>query len=276
MKPPNLKPAPFKPTKLEANDLSGHRRCFPTARSMGLVLCHSCGLLNPAVSHHAVADEQETPRCRRCRAPLHTRKTRSLDRTFALVLAAIILYIPANLLPMTITNSLLGSQQDTIMSGVIYFWHGGDYLVSSVIFIASVFIPMLKLLILLFLLVAVHQQASRKWHFQPVQCALLYRVVEFVGRWSMIDVFVVTLLTALVQMQSIATILAGPGAVAFGAVVVLTMLASLSFDPRIIWDNYDANQDANQNSNPAAKGLESSKKNVIGLDTSGTQPLKSN
>lgn len=240
MSNPQQKPAPFRPTRLQPVDLAGHRRCFPTAHSMGLVLCHSCGLLNPAARvHAATSEDNETPRCQRCRAPLHARKTRSLDRTFALVLAAIILYIPANLLPMTITNSLLGSQQDTIMSGVIYFWQAGDYLVSSVIFIASIFIPMLKLLILLFLLIAVHQQASRKWHFQPVQCAFLYRVVEFVGRWSMIDVFVVTLLTALVQMQSIATILAGPGAMAFGAVVVLTMLASLSFDPRIIWDNYD-------------------------------------
>lgn len=249
---------PFRPTTLQHGDLSGHRRCFPTAGSMGLILCHSCGLLNPAaqLEQDGAADD-ETPRCQRCHAPLHARKSRSLDRTWALVLAAIILYIPANLLPMTITNSLLGSQRDTIMSGVIYFWHEGDYLVSSVIFAASVFIPMLKLLILLFLLIAVHQQSSRKWHFQPVQCALLYRVVEFVGRWSMIDVFVVTLLTALVQMQSIATILAGPGAVAFGAVVVLTMLASLSFDPRIIWDNYDKNQDKRQDANQSTSQGES-------------------
>ena len=248
----NGQSVPFRPTRLEHGDLSGHRRCFPTARSMGLVLCHSCGLLNPLTAVQAEAGiEAEVPRCQRCHATLHARKSSSLNRTWALVLAAIILYIPANLLPMTITNSLLGSQRDTIMSGVIYFWHEGDYLVSTVIFAASVFIPMLKLLILLFLLIAVHQQASRKWHFQPVQCALLYRVVEFVGRWSMIDVFVVTLLTALVQMQSIATILAGPGAVAFGAVVVLTMLASLSFDPRIIWDNYDQNQDKNQDKRQA-------------------------
>ena len=240
----NGQSVPFHPTRLRHADLYGHRRCFPTARSMGLLLCHSCGLLNPAGQPAAADEDADTPYCQRCHAPLHARKTRSLSRTLALLLAAIILYIPANLLPMTITNSLLGSQKDTIMSGVIYFWHEGDYLVSSVIFMASIFIPMLKLLILLFLLIAVHQQASRKWHFQPVQCALLYRVVEFVGRWSMIDVFVVTLLTALVQMQSIATILAGPGAVAFGAVVVLTMLASLSFDPRIIWDNYDATHDA--------------------------------
>lgn len=224
---------------LSADDLDkilAFRQRHPTAKSLSLLLCHSCGMVNPAP-----ASDSDDHQCRRCHAPLHLRKPGSLDRTLALVIAAIILYIPANLLPMTITDSLLGSQQDTIMSGVIYFWHSGDYLVSAVIFIASIFIPMLKLLILAFLLIAVHQQGSKKWHFRPEQCAVLYRIVEFVGRWSMIDVFVVSLLAALIQMQSIATILAGPGAVAFGAVVVLTMLASLSFDPRIIWDNYDAN-----------------------------------
>ncbi len=230
--PPMVHKAPA-PDKIDG--VSTFRQSHPTAKDLSLLLCHSCGLLNRAqfVSRHE--------HCSRCHAPLHLRKSHSLDRTLALLLAAALLYIPANLLPMTITDSLLGSQQDTIMSGVIYFWQGGDYLVSVVIFTASIFIPMLKLLILGFLLIAVHQQASAKWHFRPEQCAVLYRVVEFVGRWSMIDVFVVSLLTALIQMQSIATILAGPGAVAFGAVVVLTMLASLSFDPRIIWDNYDAN-----------------------------------
>lgn len=103
---------------------------------------------------------------------------------------------------------------------------------------ASIFIPMLKLFILYFLLLVVYIQSSAAWKFAPEQCIKLYRIVEFVGRWSMIDVFVVALLTALIQIQSLATILAGPGSIAFGAVVVLTMFASLSFDPRIIWDNF--------------------------------------
>lgn len=230
----------------QVEDVAAFRRQHPTAKDLSLLLCHRCGLLNPATEKTS-DNTQPHLHCGRCDAPLHTRKPNSLNRTFALVIAAIILYIPANLLPMTVTDSLLGSQQDTIMSGVIYFWHEGDYLVSVVIFTASIFIPMLKLLILAFLLIAVHRQRSAKWHFLPEQCAVLYRIVEFVGRWSMIDVFVVSLLTALIQMQSIATILAGPGAVAFGAVVVLTMLASLSFDPRIIWDNFDkAQQDKAQ------------------------------
>jgi paraquat-inducible protein A len=203
---------------------------LPTATDLSLIVCHSCGKLNPlSLSHHP---------CTRCQAILHQRKPSSLDRTWALMLSAMIMYIPANLLPMTITDSLFGEQQDTILSGVIYFWKSSDYLVASVIFTASILIPMLKLMILTFLLIAVHQQESNKKRWRPEQCATLYRVVEFIGRWSMIDVFVVSLLTALIQIQSLASISAGPGAVAFGAVVVLTMLASLSFDPRIIWDNY--------------------------------------
>ena len=201
-----------------------------TAKDLSLVVCHSCGLLS------ALSVQPQS--CSRCNSVLHARKPSSLERTWALMLAAAIMYIPANLLPMTTTSSLMGEQQDTIMSGVIYFWQHHDYLVAFVIFTASIFIPMLKLIILTFLLLVVRKQATDKQRWRPEQCAFLYRVVEFVGRWSMIDVFVVSLLTALIQMQALASISAGPGAVAFGAVVVLTMLASLSFDPRIIWDNY--------------------------------------
>lgn len=209
---------------------------FLRAQDRSLLHCPCCGLLNK-VTPEQLNDEKRS-RCARCLQILHRRKPKSLDRTFALMIAASILYIPANILPMTVTNSLLGEQQDTILSGVIYFWHSGDYFVASVIFTASIFIPLLKLFILLFLLIAVRVQSLHRRHFSPQHCALLYRIVEFIGKWSMIDVFVVALLTALIQIQSFATILAGPGAVAFGAVVVLTMLSALSFDPRIIWDNY--------------------------------------
>lgn len=222
------------------------------AKDAGLIQCHCCGLLNAAANKEVAEDHLH---CCRCNSRLHIRKPQSLNRTFALVIAAAILYIPANVMPMTVTDSLLGRQQDTIISGVIYFWQNGDYLVSVVIFMASIFIPILKLLILVFLLVAVSMQSSAKLHFSPEHCALLYRIVEFIGRWSMIDVFVVALLTALIQIQSLATILAGPGAVAFGAVVVLTMFASMSFDPRIIWDNYFK---ANAVHDPQAEHLKTS------------------
>ncbi|MEI1680099.1 paraquat-inducible protein A [Acinetobacter baumannii] len=218
---------------------------YPRAKDLSLILCHCCGLLNSS-KVRKTHQNHNVLRCVRCHSALHERKPGSLNRTFALVVAATILYVPANLLPMTVTDSLLGRQQDTIMSGVIYFWQNGDYLVSVVIFMASIFIPMLKLIILYFLLLVVYIQSSAPWKFTPEQCIKLYRIVEFVGRWSMIDVFVVALLTALIQIQSLATILAGPGSIAFGAVVVLTMFASLSFDPRIIWDNFYTSQNTNK------------------------------
>ncbi|OTG87078.1 paraquat-inducible membrane protein A [Acinetobacter sp. ANC 4558] len=216
--------------------LKNHPR-YIRAQDLSLMICQCCGLLN---TYEPNLDNQKnmTTKCTRCSTKLRYRKQNSLSRTFALVLAASILYIPANLLPMTITDSLFGSQKDTILTGVIYFWQSGDYLVATIIFCASIFIPLLKLIILFFLLIAVHFQSTQRVEFSPSTCAKLYRIVEMVGRWSMIDVFVVSLLTALIQIQSLATIFAGPGAVAFAAVVVLTLFASLSFDPRIIWDNY--------------------------------------
>lgn len=227
---------------------------YPRAQDLSLRLCHCCGLLNSTQTAETEQTENKnlTIKCIRCHTLLHHRKPQSLDRTLALVTAAAILYIPANVMPMTITDSLFGSQQDTILTGVIYFWHSGDYFVASVIFCASIFIPMLKLLILFFLIIAVRLQSSKRWNFSPENCAKLYRLVEIVGKWSMIDVFVVALLTALIQIQSLATILAGPGAVAFSAVVVLTLLSSLSFDPRIIWDNYYAALSEKQKSSAAS------------------------
>ena len=235
----------------EGNDVVEHPP-LPRAIDFSLVTCHCCGLLS-RVSAKFLNDSESTARCPRCHSHLHVRKPRSINRTLAFVVAASILYVPANVLPMTITDSIFDTQKDTIMSGVIYFWQNQDYLVATVIFVASIFIPILKLLILCFLMMSVSMQSSGNWNFQPKHCTMLYRVVEFVGRWSMIDVFVVSMLTALIQIQSLATILAGPGAVAFGAVVILTMFASLSFDPRIIWDNYYAAQTTHSPHPPSLK-----------------------
>lgn len=212
---------------------------YARADDFNMLICPCCGYLNQQTT--AIDIESDLIKCQRCQIKLHHRKPNSLAKTFALTLAASILYIPANVLPMTITDSLFGSQQDTIFTGVIYFWQSGDYFVAAVIFCASIFIPLLKLMILFFLLLVIFLQSKRTISFSPTTCAKLYRVVELVGRWSMIDVFVVSLLTALIQIQSLATIVAGPGAVAFSAVVVLTLFASLSFDPKIIWDNYNVN-----------------------------------
>jgi len=193
--------------------------------------CHECGML--CRLPHAAA---HGTRCVRCGAPLHARKPQSLERTTALLLAAAICYLPANLLPIMTVTSLGKVESDTIMSGVLFFLQSGDYPLAIVIFTASIFVPVAKIVILSFLLVSVHR--GSRW--RPVERTRLYRLTEAVGRWSMVDIYVVTILVALVRLGNLATIEAGLGAVFFGAVVVLTMLAAESFDPRLIWDRSEA------------------------------------
>lgn len=200
-----------------------------TARDHGLVACPDCGLVSTRVK---TIDVQY---CLRCGTTLHSRKPDSFARVWALLIAAMLLYIPANLLPVMHTSTLLGSEDDTIMSGVVFFWTSGSYGLAIIVFIASILVPMLKLVILSLL----NFTAQRRSTWRPEQRTRLYRLVEAIGRWSMLDIFVITLTVALVRFQSLAVITAGPGAVAFGSVVVLTMLASLQFDSRLIWDPID-------------------------------------
>jgi len=196
-----------------------------TARRLGLLPCHACGLLSrPGAGHELF--------CPRCGDRLHQRKPDSIHRTWAFLIAAAILYIPANVLPIMVTNSLFGAEVDTIMSGVVYLWTSGSWPLALIVFIASITVPLAKIISLTFLLLSV--QFRSRW--QPAQRTRLYRVVEIAGRWSMLDIFVSTMLVALVHLQGLATIIAGPAAIAFGAVVVLTMLSAMSFDPRLIWD----------------------------------------
>lgn len=197
----------------------------PTAASRGLLSCHHC----TAVWRGAHVNEP----CGRCGARLHRRKPDSLNRTWALIIAAAILYLPANLLPVMITRTIFGSQYDTIMSGIIYFWVSGAWGLAAIIFIASFLVPLFKLAVLLLLVVL----AQRGSTWRRRERAKLYHIIEIIGRWSMLDVFVVSLLTGLVQIQGFAVITAGVGIAAFGSVVVLTMLASLSFDPKLTWDS---------------------------------------
>ena len=197
-----------------------------TAAACGLLSCHVCGLVSKAPRTGG------STHCPRCSAKLHFRKPNSVARTWALLIAAGIMYVPANLLPMMETRSLFGSQDDTIISGVIYLWTSGSWDLALVVFIASIMVPLMKLIALTLLLVSVQRRSV----WQPVQRTRLYRLVELVGRWSMLDIYVVTILAALVQIGSLATIKAGPAAMAFGAVVVLTMFAAMQFDPRLIWD----------------------------------------
>jgi paraquat-inducible protein A len=197
-----------------------------TALARKSATCSTCGLLSPLQPGESVTC------CPRCDGVLHARKVDSLSRTWALLIAGYVLFIPANLLPITITSSLVGTQADTIMSGVAYFWHEGAYDLAIIIFTASIFVPLLKLLSLTYLA----WSAQKRMIWEPMQRTRLYRMVEFVGKWSMLDVFVVAMLARLVQFSALASIEAGPGALAFASVVVVTMFAAMSFDPRLIWD----------------------------------------
>jgi paraquat-inducible protein A len=197
----------------------------PTAAGLGLAVCHDCGL----VSRPGQAGEAWCPRCG---AHLHFRKPDAIARTWAFLIAAFVLYIPANVLPVMQTSSLFGSQEDTIMSGIVYLWHSGSWDLAVLVFIASIVVPLAKLIALTLLLISV--QRGSTW--RPRDRTRLYRLLEFVGPWSMLDIYVITLLVALVQLQALAVIKAGPGALAFGSVVVLTMIAAMNFDPRLIWD----------------------------------------
>jgi paraquat-inducible protein A len=198
-----------------------------SAAALGLYACHTCGL----VSRPLAADE--VAHCPRCGAALHQRKPDSIGRTWAMLITAYILIIPANVLPIMQTGSLFGSQRDTILSGVLYLWSSGSWALALLVFFASVIVPIAKLVALTYLLFSVQRRSPR----HPRRRTKLYHLLKFIGRWSMLDIYVVTLLVALVQLQSLATIQAAPGAVAFGAVVVITMFASMTFDPRMIWDS---------------------------------------
>jgi len=203
----------------------------PISASSGvenLVSCHDCGFVVAleGSGHHAKTH------CPRCRATVHRRKPDSINRTWALVITAAMLYIPANIFPVMRVISMGKAQEDTIISGAIYLLVHGMWPLALIVFFASVVVPLLKLISLSFLLISV--QKGSNW--RTVERTKLYHIVEAVGRWSMTDIYVVTILVALVSLGNLATIEAGMGAVYFAGVVVMTMLAAESFDPRLIWD----------------------------------------
>ena len=198
----------------------------PTAARFGLLTCEVCRKVSRAPATGGEAH------CPRCAATLHRRKPASLARTWAFLIAAMILYVPANTLPIMDTSSLFGTQRDTILSGVAFLWSSGSVVLAGLVFFASIVVPLAKMIALAVLAVSV--QTRSRW--QPHARTRTYRTIEFIGRWSMLDIYVVTILVALVQVSTLASIHAGPGAAAFGAVVVLTLFAAESFDPRLIWD----------------------------------------
>lgn len=200
-----------------------------TARSRSLVSCHSCRLLcRPRPS-----GENRRMKCPRCGASVHQRRPRSITRTWALLVAAAICYVPANVLTATRAISFGKVQTDTIMSGVMYFIHTGMWPIALVIFVASICVPLIKLAILSFLLISIRRRST----WRPKERTRFYRITEMVGRWSMVDIYVITISVALVKLGAVATFEAGPAVVFFSAVVVLTLLAAMSLDPRLIWDN---------------------------------------
>jgi paraquat-inducible protein A len=199
-----------------------------SALRAALVACHDCGLLSPLAPH--APDQQQ--HCPRCDSVLHSRKPGGLSRTWALLIASYILYIPANLLPVSYIVYLGHGEPDTILSGVEALFASGDAPIAVLLFFASICVPMLKMLALTWLALSVRY----RWHWRPRDRTMLYRLVEVIGRWSMLDIFVISILVALVRLEALMTIAAGFGAVCFAAVVVLTMLAAASFDPRLMWD----------------------------------------
>ena len=211
---------------------------LPRAGELGLIACTVCGQVcrnvpgDPRLDGDGVDDAMACPRCG---ATLRRRKPDSYMRTWALLIAAFILYIPANVLPIMRTASLNDVDDNTIISGVVELWVKGSPNLAIIVFTASIVVPVLKFLALGTLLVS--SQRGSGW--ARVQRAKLYRLVELVGYWSMLDVFVVALLTALVRFSVLSLVEPLPGVIFFGLTVVLTMLASMSFDPRLIWDGKD-------------------------------------
>ena len=196
-----------------------------------LISCHSCGLLNHAPDAHG--------HCERCDAKLHHRKPNGVTRAWALIFTALILYFPANIYPVMKLNFAGAKQGATILEGVKELLFGGMWPLALLVFFASVTVPMLKLGGLAFLLVSVQRRS--KW--RPRERTKIYRIVDAIGRWSMLDIFVLAILVALVRFGSLATITPGTGAISFAAVVVITMIAAESFDPREIWDAAGANDE---------------------------------
>ena len=199
----------------------------PRADQLAMLGCHSCGMvcedtLNTSPHTH----------CPRCDADLHRRRPNSIMRAWALLLAGVIFYIPANVLPVMYTSLLSSGMDSTIMEGVVEFWKSGSYGIALVIFIASVAVPCAKFLTLALLLIT--SQRRSVWKMR--ERARLYRMVEFIGYWSMLDVLVVAIVAALVKFQGLSDIEPRVGILFFGMVVIFTMLAAMSFDPRLIWD----------------------------------------
>lgn len=202
-----------------------------TAKQAGLARCGSCGTLT----------DRPGETCTVCGAKTYVRRPNSLQRVWAFWIAGVLAYIPGNVMPIMVTQSIAGDSPSTIISGVIALIHHGSFEIAAVIFIASIVVPVSKFIIIAWLALSI----QRGWGLSEHRRHLAHEAVELIGRWSMIDVFVVAALAALIQVGALMSILPGAGVNAFAVSVIFTMLSAMSFDTRLIWDG----------STPEAEGL---------------------
>ncbi len=193
-----------------------------SALQQNLKLCRVCTAIIPVTQSH----------CSRCHTRVSLRQRASIQNTLALLIAAAVLYIPANLMPIMRTVSFGEALDSTIISGLLLMWQDGAYPVALIILLASVIVPVAKILIMFWLCYLTRLPLSRRQQYSTQ----IYRLVDWVGRWSMVDVLVVAIMAALVRFDLLMSVYPGMGALVFAAVVILTMLAALSFDPRLLWD----------------------------------------
>ena len=199
------------------------------AAANGLASCHLCQKLADVTVH----------KCPRCGSAMHVRKSNSVTRTLALLCTASLLYIPANIYPIMITDQMSHSLDSTILGGVVLLIQMDSWPIALVIFIASVMVPLGKIFMMFYLCWTARKGSS----VTPRQRTVAYRITEFIGKWSMLDVFVVTILVALVHFGQLLVIRPGIAAVSFALLVMVTMVAAESFDPRLFWDAEEEKND---------------------------------
>ena len=209
-----------------------------TGAEAGLVLCHTCHKTMPL---SALTFEEE-PLCPRCGESMHQRKQGSINRSWALVVTAAILTVPANVLPIMEVEYFGSPDASTIMDGIIYFFQEGSYGIGAVILTASILVPMFKISGMILILFSI----QFNWTSWLRHKSLMFRFIEFIGRWSMLDIFVIALLCTLVQFGYLSTIKAAPAAFYFTCVVLSTMFAAISFDPRLLWDTVSVESPAKE------------------------------
>jgi paraquat-inducible protein A len=197
-----------------------------TAREAGLVNCLDCHRLT--TKEHDVLQMH----CSHCGAMLHLRKTNGMARTWALLITSLILLFPANLLPIMTVTYLGEREPNTIIQGIEHFLQEGDYLIAIIIFFASILVPIFKVMGIMLIMISI----QKKWQTWLKHRTLMFRIIKFIGRWSMLDIFVIAVMVALVNLGTLTSIKPAPAATYFAAVVISTMLASNTFDTRLIWE----------------------------------------